>query len=124
MDGILGPAAEQVRRQQRKKIVLSITVAFAVVIAGVVTFIWPSEEDRLIESVKNVAREGAFDPDAFKFKTMSVNKSGFTIVVCGEMNGKNQLGAYTGYQPFVFNAPKRGELNMVTPQEYQGWCSR
>ena len=39
-----------------------------------------------------------------------------TELVCGYVNAKNRLGAYTGFQPFYFN-PKDGTGRIFGPDE-------
>lgn len=41
------------------------------------------------------------DPDAAKFRNVRlVTRNGFESV-CGEVNGKNRMGAYAGFRPFI-----------------------
>lgn len=44
-----------------------------------------------------------FDPDAAKFRNVrSISKYGSINAVCGEVNGKNRLGAYVGFRTFAY----------------------
>jgi hypothetical protein len=38
------------------------------------------------------------DPDSVKFKNLRISKDGMTV--CGEVNGKNSYGGYTGFKLF------------------------
>lgn len=79
-------------------------------------------DDEIIEAVKDIVREGAFDPDAMKFRNMAVIHLKYSRTsVCGEMNGKNRMGGYTGFRPFVYNGPQADTLTMLKPDDT--WCS-
>lgn len=41
------------------------------------------------------------DPESARFRNLRVAGYADGSVVCGEVNGKNSYGGYTGYQPFV-----------------------
>lgn len=54
--------------------------------------------DRGMESVKNKIK----DPDSAKFRSVYFHQGADGIpVTCGEVNSKNSLGGYVGYQRFV-----------------------
>lgn len=55
----------------------------------------------LINQVKKEVRSQLSDPDAAKFQYVySVTTISGAEAVCGEVNGKNLYGAYTGFTPF------------------------
>ncbi len=41
------------------------------------------------------------DPESARFRNLRVSSYEKGAVICGEVNGKNSYGGYTGYQPFV-----------------------
>lgn len=56
------------------------------------------EQNTPIEKVKNDLKHHAFDETSIIFRDVRESSKG---VVCGELNGKNRLGAYVGYKRFV-----------------------
>ena len=53
------------------------------------------------------------DPDAAKFRHLFVSlrgidggRGGYSLILCGEVNGKNSYGAYNGFRPFFFSDDK------------------
>ena len=58
-------------------------------------------EERLRAYEKAMAQE-LNDPDAARYRgTYVVRHSNGSLFLCGEVNGKNLYGAYTGYQSFA-----------------------
>ena len=58
-----------------------------------------------LKRFKNALVDRAFDPDSVKFRNLvwknPIDKSGRQIVVlCGEVNSKNRMGGYIGFQKF------------------------
>jgi hypothetical protein len=56
--------------------------------------LWADEMQRLVASRTK-------DPSSAQFRGVATFHSGGYPVVCGEVNGKNSLGGYTGFQHFV-----------------------
>lgn len=67
-----------------------ITVATVAAIAGGATY-WP------IHTGKQLAAARLVDPDSAKFR--GIERHGG--VICGEINGKNRIGAYAGFERFA-----------------------
>lgn len=42
-----------------------------------------------------------YDAESAQFRNEKVFKVNGTTLVCGEINAKNRLGGYSGFQPFV-----------------------
>lgn len=61
----------------------------------------PSNIDRAQEA----AAYKLSDPDSAKFREVRENGE----YICGEINGKNQMGAYSGYSQFVAKKAEEGE---------------
>jgi hypothetical protein len=55
-------------------------------------------------AAKDVVRRQMFDPGAAQFQDVHTAKTGLT---CGLVNGKNRMGAYVGFTPFIAE-PKAG----------------
>lgn len=52
------------------------------------------------EAFLNRLRKSMLDPDAAKLQQVVIYESGPIRWICGEINGKNRYGAYTGYKSF------------------------
>lgn len=58
-------------------------------------------ENFVTEAKKAVIRN-LKDPDSAKFRNLRTIKTDKGLrLLCGEMNGKNSYGGYTGYVPFI-----------------------
>lgn len=58
-------------------------------------------EQAAIDSTKRALAYNLKDPDSAKFRNVRAGLRGKDYMVCGEINGKNSYGAYSGYQPFM-----------------------
>jgi hypothetical protein len=62
----------------------------------------------LLDPVRHLAveeakiRETMIDPESVRFRNDFVSRLGLQPVVCGEINYKNSLGGYVGYQQFIW----------------------
>ena len=54
-----------------------------------------------MEKSKDAARTRLKDPKSAEFKNVYFSDTGGTPMTCGQVNSKNSLGGYTGYQLFV-----------------------
>lgn len=52
-----------------------------------------------VMNAESAVRQSMKDPAAAKFKMSKLMPNG---AVCGQVNGKNSLGAYTGYERFIY----------------------
>lgn len=69
---------------------------------------------KLIEAGTAVVRESMKDPDAAKFRNVALYISSFDQPrICGQVNGKNSYGAYTGFGDFFLD-PANGEVTFET----------
>lgn len=68
----------------------------AVLLLGACQFVPGSDQQRIEAAQKRVASE-LRDPTGAEFRNSRI-KDGW---VCGEVNGKNAYGGYTGFQRFV-----------------------
>lgn len=57
---------------------------------------------------EQAAADLLIDPDSAKFRNVVDKGDG---IWCGEINGKNRMGAYSGYQPFVATVIGRDYAN-------------
>lgn len=84
--------------KQAKRLIVAIVaiVALGVVLTGCT----PSAVDKAKAAVAEKLR----DPDSAKFRNVvsGTNSEGLDAV-CGEVNGKNTFGAYSGYERFMTN---------------------
>lgn len=55
-------------------------------------------------------RNAMFDPDAAKFRNDRESDNGQNV--CGEVNGKNRLGAYVGFSKYIYLG---GGISLVSP---------
>lgn len=53
-------------------------------------------KDKLVETVKEQAASQLRDPSSAQFRNVRRNQ----VFVCGEINGKNGFGAYSGFTRF------------------------
>ena len=60
----------------------------------------PGTEEHLKAEGQKAASALLKDPSSAQFRNVKV--SGKTV--CGEMNGKNSFGAYTGFEPFMYES--------------------
>jgi hypothetical protein len=84
-----------------------------------------SERDqRIIADAEAAVRKNALDPAAVQFRDEKVSlyvpegKTGTRRVVCGEYNGKNAYGAYTGFKPFRYDTLE-DEFTELSGMEYE-----
>lgn len=42
------------------------------------------------------------DPETSRFRRITIGNSSTIKAICGEVNGKNAMGAYSGYATFIF----------------------
>ena len=61
----------------------------------------PSKQSLWIIKSQDAIRGRLRDPDSAEFRETRFYSGGSTPVVCGEVNSKNGLGGYTGYQRFI-----------------------
>lgn len=55
--------------------------------------------DSKIDRAKEAVARDLIDPSSAQFRDVKLSDDGFTV--CGEINGKNRLGAYVGFMPFM-----------------------
>lgn len=60
-----------------------------------------SEKYRFIEAGKEAVAARLIDPKSAEFRSLKVYLEDFRGVLCGEVNGKNRYGGYTGFSYFV-----------------------
>ena len=78
-----------------------------------------AEEEKAIDIAEKEVRSSLLDPKAGQFKNMralQLGDSSHSYMVCGEVNGKNTLGAYTGYADFnayIFDIREREPIATV-----------
>mgnify|MGYP007031189741 CR=1 FL=1 len=56
-----------------------------------------------IKKIEEKVKEMAFDPTSTQFRNQKGN--------CGEVNGKNRYGGYTGFKKYIYN-PETGIVNL------------
>ena len=64
--------------------------------ASVVAFLSTGTEEQVIEKAKTTVSNGLRDPGSAQFRNVRVVPYQIGKVVCGEVNGKNAYGGYTG----------------------------
>jgi hypothetical protein len=82
-----------------------------------------NEDEEIIGLVQDLVRSSAFDPEAMRFRNMKVVRTPYSRTkVCGEVNGKNRMGGYTGYVRFVYNGPEADTVTMLEPGATSAGC--
>lgn len=56
-----------------------------------------------IDKAKDAVAEKLRDPSSAKFRNVKGGERRGLYSVCGEVNGKNAYGAYSGYERFITN---------------------
>lgn len=61
--------------------------------------------EKFVEKAKKNVTEDLLDPDAAKFRNLEIRETSSSsgkkfITLCGEINTKNAMGAYTGFKKF------------------------
>lgn len=70
-----------------------------------------------IETAKRSIEERLLDPSSVQYRNVKAYSEN---VVCGEVNGKNTMGGYVGYKPFIY---KQNDINLdVSSTEIDAWC--
>ena len=74
--------------------------------------------------IETKIREEYFDPDALKMRNVryfnvgNYEGLGSQVAVCGESNGKNRYGAYTGYEYF-YARYNRDKKEVMFSEDYE-----
>lgn len=76
--------------------VAKVSIKFCICLASV---LFVSGCDSETGRVEELVRSQLKDPDSAKFREITKKADGQYF--CGEVNAKNSMGGYTGYQPFV-----------------------
>lgn len=58
-------------------------------------------QDKTITEIKKFISDSLKDPSSAQFKNFRLVDFAGGKLACGELNGKNSYGAYTGFTPFV-----------------------
>jgi len=86
-------------------------VACAIALLCVIAWpIWISPYLKMFKA-KDAAAALLIDPSSAQFRNVHTGDDDSLGTVCGEINGKNRLGAYTGFTRFAV----RGESAMLRP---------
>lgn len=72
----------------------------------------PGTDAHLQRRAKDAAKEMLIDPDSAQFRKVAAAKDGSGI--CGEINGRNRMGAYSGFTRFIFS-PSASKVEMAQP---------
>lgn len=63
------------------------------------------------EDAERAAKSGMtkdfFDPSAVQYRDIQVKGKPGSYIFCGELNGKNRYGAFTGFKRFIASAEKK-----------------
>lgn len=87
-------------------------VAWGVAVVVVVGAIVMGPNYLKVRKAKALVAEKLIDPSSAQFRRVQVVPQPYDKI-CGEINGKNRLGAYVGFSRFVV----QGELVTIQPQE-------
>ena len=67
-----------------------------------------------VEAAKKEVESRLSDPSSAQYRNITTSSQG---VVCGEVNAKNKMGGYTGFEMFVYNAAGYGS-GVDYPKKY------
>jgi hypothetical protein len=74
-----------------------------------------------VEAAKKKIESQLADPLSAQYRNITTSSQG---VVCGEVNAKNKMGGYTGFQQFVYNGLFVGEVHMSAISDQKSlWCT-
>jgi hypothetical protein len=65
----------------------------------------PSDLPPRFAKIRELFDDQLIDYGSARFKRVVVGSIGPRLVVCGEVNSKNRMGGYTGWEPFVAMIP-------------------
>lgn len=72
----------------------------------------PDTKERAIKQVENEAAQTFKDPESAQFKNVTASPLDDTFIVCGEISGRNALGAYSGFSRFIGVPDQKDSLLM------------
>jgi hypothetical protein len=78
----------------------------------------PLGERRFIASEEDKLRADLNDPESARFRAEFVSASGGAPMVCGEINYRNNVGGYSGFQRFVAGAAARKTRDQTAAGEF------
>ena len=61
---------------------------------------------QLIEAAKKAIAYSLIDPESARFREVFIAPN--RTAVCGQVNAKNRMGGYTGFQRFMYSPTKQG----------------
>jgi hypothetical protein len=79
-----------------------------------------------IENAKNTLIESLNDPESAKLRKLMYfdDKANNMKVLCGEINAKNRMGGYVGYEKFFIASNGRNDIGQNDHgQYYDSYCS-
>ena len=82
---------------------MSIGIGVLVVCIGAFSWWYTTRFDKLVAEAKYNITKGLHDPTSVQYRNLYVSKSKDDpnlLVLCGEMNAKNLMGAYSGFHKF------------------------
>lgn len=109
--------------KKTKWVVIPIFALIAISIAGYLIY-RPNEfelrESRLIESAKEAVAAKLLDGESARFRNVRLVPPFNGNIVCGEVNGKNRYGAYTGFVRFdaVIDSGSSPNVEMESDSSY------
>lgn len=83
-----------------------------------------ASDDAIIAEAEIQVRAGMRDPDSVQFQGVGVHVNQGAPIVCGEVNAKNGLGGYAGFQRFIYMGSRLGtvlESNMAAGEMNKSW---
>lgn len=73
--------------------------------------------DSDISKARSTVRSDLYDADSAQFRNEQVYRPDGRTVVCGEVNSKNRLGGYSGFQPFIVTAGEFANIGESTKMD-------
>jgi hypothetical protein len=89
-------------------------------LAVLALLVWVSVDSSEVRAAKRALEDSLIDVDSVQYRNVRTYSEG---VVCGEVNAKNRLGGYAGYQLFVFNGDEDGEIVVDRVAHAEYYCN-
>lgn len=123
-----GWAIAEMNRKDWAFVAVCLAVA-AILLGWVAVRLWGAGPG-MIGHAKSLAAADLIDPSSAQFRNVRTSKY-LDNVVCGEINGKNRLGAYTGFTEFVVSSgsvsfpppPGADEFQRLAWEAALGFCN-
>lgn len=81
----------------------------------------PGTKDNVRVKAQQKVAEMLYDPSSAQFRNVAVLDSGKARATCGEINGKNRMGAYVGFTRFLVRADGNAMIEPGSGETYDDY---